>query len=56
MKIKLPSMRLPMSTRIGYSHISDRDYDRDHNKMDIQERLNEMEEDDGEIHPCKMDM
>lgn len=56
MQIKLPKMRIPMSTRIGHPHTSDRDYDRDQNKMDIQERLNDIEEDDGEIHPCKMDM
>ena len=56
MKIELPKMRIPMSTRIGHCHISEREYDRDQNKMDIQERLNEMEENDGEIHPCKMDI
>lgn len=56
MKIELPKMRIPMSTRIGHCHISEREYDRDQNKMDIQERLNEIEEEDGEIHPCKMDI
>lgn len=41
MKIKLPSMRLPMSTRIGYRHISERDYDRNHERMDIEQRVQE---------------
>ena len=54
MKIEMPKMRLPMSTRIGHCHSSDRDYDRDQNQMDIQERLNEMEED--EIEPCQRDI
>ena len=44
MKIKLPSMRLPMSTRIGHSHISDRDYDRSLEKMDIEQRVQEIED------------
>lgn len=54
MKIKLPSMRLPMSTRIGYRHVSERDYDRNHEKMDIEQRVQETLE-EVEEDPCKMD-
>ena len=46
MKIKLPSMRLPMSTRIGHHHVSERDYDRRHEKMDIETRMNEEKEEE----------
>lgn len=53
MKIKLPSMRLPMSTRIGYRHISERDYNRSNEKMDIAERLSDDSEDEDEIVPCQ---
>ena len=55
MKIKLPSMRLPMSTRIGYRHVSERDYDRNHEKMDIEQRVQETLE-EVEEDPCKMDI
>lgn len=41
MKIEMPKMRLPMSTRIGYRHISERDYDRNHERMDIEQRVQE---------------
>ena len=50
MKIKLPKMRLPMSTRIGHCHTSIRDYDRADEKMDISQRLSE-ENEDGEDSP-----
>lgn len=53
MKIKLPSMRLPMSTRIGYRHASERDYNRSNEKMDIAERLSDDSEDEDEIVPCQ---
>lgn len=55
MKIKLPSMRLPMSTRIGYRHVSERDYDRSLEKMDISKRVQEIEEEDENV-PCKVDI
>lgn len=41
-----------MSTRIGYRHISDRDYDRRLEKMDIFQRVQETEE-EVEEDPCK---
>lgn len=53
MKIKLKPIRLPMSTRIGYRHISERDYDRSNEKMDITERLSDESEDEDEIVPCQ---
>ena len=56
MKIKLPSMRLPMSTRIGYRHASDRDYDRSLERMDIFQRVQEETEEEVEIDPCQPDI
>lgn len=55
MKIEMPKMRLPMSTRIGHSHTSDRDYDRSLEKMDISKRVQEIEEEDENV-PCKIDI
>lgn len=55
MKIEMPKMRLPMSTRIGYRHISERDYDRNHERMDIEQRVQEIEEEDENV-PCKIDI
>lgn len=55
MKIEMPKMRLPMSTRIGHCHISERDYDRNHERMDIEQRVQEIEEEDENV-PCKIDI
>ena len=49
-------MRLPMSTRIGYRHVSDRDYDRNHEKTDIEQRVQEEIVDDDENVPCKREI